>query len=434
MTETELDPEQMMAACVMRAADETLTEAEGLLSPSMFEDLLCRDIWEVSTGLFAENKPVNLLTLRKHPKLKNRADDLRQIRAGFTTTAHLSHHIAQFVDLVSKRKLMEVARLIDNQIVTSPASQIIDSVIASITDIASDSATEERKTKDAKTVMLGAVASIEESQKRGGKIIGYRTGISRLDRAISGLQPGRLYIVAGRPAKGKSVLGVQIASYASRYEGVPAVMFSLEMTNDEIGQRLISTETGIHISEIMEGVDDGSGPTCLASQAAYSKINQAAAALAQTKLLFRDYPIMTALSLRVEVRRHVQKYGAKIFLIDYLQLFTTRGSAQDRRLAIGEITKTCKQLSKQYDVAIILISQLNREGDGKVNMSLNHLSDSDEIGRDADVVICLNDEQDIDVIKNRSGATGRIPMHFDGPTFKFTEADYNDRASSQTSN
>ena len=237
--------------------------------------------------------------------------------------------------------------------------------------------------------------------------------------------PSKTYLLSDGTVTHNSVLGFQIASYACRYHQVPTVMFSLEMSNTEIGQRMLASESGVEIGEIMEGVDDGSGNRAgSASASSYLKINQAAATLAQTKMLFRDYPIMTALSLRVEVRKHVQKYGVKIILIDYLQLFTMKGNAQDRRLAIGEVTKTCKQLAKQYNIVIILISQLNRDGDGKSNMSLNMLSDSDEIGRDADCVMCLNNEQDLDVIKNRSGATGFIPMDFDGPTFTFREGKY----------
>lgn len=421
----EVCPEQMMAAFALRVPDETLNEAEGVILPGMFESDLCRRVWETCQEYYADNKPITLATLRKDARLKGSADELRELRGHFTSPAHLSFHISEFVDLVSRRRLMNVAKMIDEQITTLPAAQIIDSVIREVGDITSDSGSAERRTSNAKQVMLETLQSIEESQKRGGKLIGYATGIGKLDRAISGLQGGRVYVIAGRPAKGKSVLGFQIASYACRYHQVPTVMFSLEMSNTEIGQRMLASESGVEIGEIMEGVDDGSGNRAgSASASSYLKINQAAATLAQTKMLFRDYPIMTALSLRVEVRKHVQKYGVKIILIDYLQLFTMKGNAQDRRLAIGEVTKTCKQLSKQYDVAIILISQLNRDGDGKSNMSLNMLSDSDEIGRDADCVMCLNDEQDLDVIKNRSGATGFIPLDFDGPTFTFREGKY----------
>jgi replicative DNA helicase len=420
-------PEQMMAAFVLRIPDDTLNEAEGVIAPSMFENDLCRRVWEACSERYAENKPCTLQALRKDPRLKGCGEELRRLRGLLVSTAHLSFHISEFIDLVSRRRLMDVAKMIDEQITTLPAAQIIDSVMRSIGDIASDSGSAERRTSDAKQVMLETLQSIEESQKRGGKLIGYATGIGKLDRAISGLQGGRVYVIAGRPASGKSLMGVQIASYACRYHQVPTVMFSLEMSNTEIGQRMLASESGVEIGEIMEGVDDGSGNRAgSASASSYLKINQAAATLAQTKMLFRDYPIMTALSLRVEVRKHVQKYGVKIILIDYLQLFTMKGNAQDRRLAIGEVTKTCKQLAKQYDIAIILISQLNRDGDGKTNMSLNMLSDSDEIGRDADCVMCLNSERDLDVIKNRSGATGFIPLDFDGPHFRFTEGRYED--------
>jgi replicative DNA helicase len=749
-------PEEMMAAFVLRVPDDTLNEAEGVIAPSMFENDLCRRVWETCSERYAENKPCTLQALRKDPRLKGCSDELRRLRGLLASTAHLSYHISDFIDLVSRRRLMNVAKMIDEQITALPAAQIIDSVMRSIGDITSDSSSAERRTSDAKQVMLETLQSIEESQKRGGKLIGYATGISKLDRAISGLQGGRVYVIAGRPAKGKchspddevimfdgsikthrdlvkgdvlvdmdgnpttvldvhsgtdqmynveqrcgvnysvnsqhlipsycctnknskykkgihytkaedwealparvkhamkgarlrgpikmqgvtpsiepyllgvwlgdgvtlkpqitncepeigeyllsvgcrqqsrtesadkvpvysivgrieefrgfgllgnkhipqaylvanlecrkqllagildtdgylsgdsieitqksrrliddiktlvvslggamqirydveatiggkvvgkyhrsrvflpqglnlplkvprrrqskfsflsrhnskisvslgevggycgvsvdspsktyllsdgtvthnSVLGFQIASYACRYHQIPTVMFSLEMSNTEIGQRMLASESNVEIGEIMEGVDDGSGNRAgSASASSYLKINQAAATLAQTKMLFRDYPIMTALSLRVEVRKHVQKYGVKVVLIDYLQLFTMKGNAQDRRLAIGEVTKTCKQLAKQYEIAIILISQLNRDGDGKSNMSLNMLSDSDEIGRDADCVMCLNDDQDLDVIKNRSGATGFIPLDFDGPHFRFTEGRYED--------
>jgi replicative DNA helicase len=411
-----------MIALLLRYPDETLNESASLISPEMFDDDFCRLAWAAAEANVAQSKPVSIRALRSHSGLKKRSEDLRQCAGEAITAAHLTYHISEMVDLASRRKLQAIATMIDERIATASATQLAEEVMVKLTDSLGASEADDKRWKTAKDVMLETVTSIEESQARRGALIGYSTGIRSLNGLTGGLQAGRLYVIAGRPAKGKSVLGLQLASYACRHAGVAAGVFSLEMANHEIGQRLIATETGVNIGEIMNGVDDGTGKIGIARQQTYSKIMEAAATLAQTRLLFRDYATLTALSLRVETRKIVQTAGVKIILLDYLQLCQMRGNANDRRLAIGEITKTCKQLSKQYNLVFIVISQLGRSADGKQEMSLSQLADSDEIGRDADVVACINEDQDLDVVKNRSGPTGLIPLDFDGPTFQFRQA------------
>lgn len=128
----EVCPEQMMAAFALRVPDETLNEAEGVILPGMFESDLCRRVWETCQEYYADNKPITLATLRKDARLKGSADELRELRGHFTSPAHLSFHISEFVDLVSRRRLMNVAKMIDEQITTLPAAQIIDSVIREV--------------------------------------------------------------------------------------------------------------------------------------------------------------------------------------------------------------------------------------------------------------------------------------------------------------
>lgn len=418
---SETSTERAMISLLLRYPDETFNDAGGLIGPEMFKDDFCRITWQAAESNLAQSKPVSIRALRSHPGLSKRTEDLRQCAGEAITVAHLTYHVKEMVDLANRRKLQAIAKLIDDRITTASATELAEEVMAALAVTMGASESEDKRWKSAKDVMLETVTSIQESQARRGALIGYNTGLPSLNGLMGGLQGGKLYVIAGRPAKGKSVLGLQIAAYACRYEGVAAGVFSLEMANHEVGQRLIATETGVHIAEIMNGSDDGTGQLGIARQLTYAKIQEAAASLAQTKLLFRDYATLSALSLRVETRKLVQSSNVKIILLDYLQLCQMRGNASDRRLAVGEITKTCKQLAKQYDIAFIVISQLSREADGKQVISLSQLADSDEIGRDADLVACINDDQDLDVVKNRSGPGGLIPLNFDGPTFKFTE-------------
>ena len=420
-TTPDTDPERILIALLLKYPDETLNEASGIVDATMFSTPFYRNVWEVVEANLSDSKPVSVRVLRRDPKLSKRAEDLRGLLTEAVTAAHLTFHVAEMVDLVSRRRLLKIAQLIDDRISTASATQLAEEVIGEITGILTSNQAEERNWKSAQEVLHLALTSIEASQARGGQLIGYRTGLPYLDQLLGGLQTKRLYVVAGRPAKGKSVMAMQIAAYACRYHKIPVAVFSLEMPAEEVGQRLISAESEVPIGEMMGGIEDGR-----AKASSYIRISQSVSVMAGMSLHVRDYHQLSALSLRIEVRKIVQQHGIKIIVLDYLQLCQMRGDSNERRLQLGEITKTCKQLSKQYDLAFVVVSQLGRSADGKQQMSLSQLADSDEIGRDADAVLCINDDQDLDVVKNRSGPTGLVPLHFTGDTFKFLPGEFPD--------
>ena len=404
-----------------RASRLVLLITPTRLSAESFIEPFHRIIWRTVEGFVSEAKPTAIRFLRKHPNLSNRTDELREIADAAVTKQTVSYFVRDLVDLVNRRKLQRIAALIEDKILISSPTDLAEEVMAELSSSLGSADPDDKKWKHANEIMLETVKSIEESQERRGRLIGYSTGIGYLNRLTGGLQGGRVYVIAGRPAKGKSVMPMQIASYAARHGDVAAAFFSLEMPNHELGQRLIASEAKVPIGEIMNGVDDGEGNTGIARKATYEKIMMAATAIAGAKIHFRDYGSMSVLSLQIETRKIIQTTGAKIIALDYLQLMEMRGGSQDRRLAIGEITKACKRLAKQFGVVFIVVSQLGCTADGRQEISLSDLADSDEIGRDADVVACLNDDQNLHVIKNRSGGTALIPLHFDGPTFTFTQ-------------
>lgn len=275
-------------------------------------------------------------------------------------------------------------------------------------------------------VIGGAVDEIEAAGHRGEGMVGVPTGFADLDRLTNGLHPGQMIVLAARPAIGKSTLGIDIARSASIKHGLTSVVFSLEMSRNEITMRLLSAEARIHLQKMRNGS---------MGEEDWQKLAGTMGKISEAPLFIDDSPNMSLMEIRAKCRRLKQKHDLKLVVIDYLQLMTSGKRVESRQQEVSEFSRALKLLAKELEVPLIAISQLNRGAEQRTDKrpAMSDLRESGSIEQDADIVILLHREDayekesprageaDLIVAKHRNGPTDVITVAFQGHYSRFVD-------------
>ncbi len=267
---------------------------------------------------------------------------------------------------------------------------------------------------------------IDELSKQDGSITGLATGFADLDKITSGLQSSDLIILAGRPSMGKTVLGINFAEYASITLGKPTLIFSLEMSDDSIAMRMLSSLGRINQHDLRTGsIADDDWP----------RLTSAASLLSEAKVYIDDTPALNPTELRARARRVYRQTKGELGLIvvDYLQLMTVPGMRDNRTLEIAEISRFLKQIAKELKVPVVALSQLNRGLEQRQDKRpiMSDLRESGAIEQDADLIgFIYRDEvynpespdkgtAEIIIAKHRNGSIGKVRLAFLGQYVRF---------------
>jgi replicative DNA helicase len=257
-------------------------------------------------------------------------------------------------------------------------------------------------------------------------MVGVPTGFTELDKLTNGLHPGQLIIVAARPAIGKSTLGVDIARAASIKHGLASVIFSLEMSRNEIVMRLLSAEAQVPLHHMRSGT---------MSDADWGKLASKMGVVSEAPLFIDDSPNMTLMEIRAKCRRLKQRHDLRLVIVDYLQLMTSGKRVESRQQEVSEFSRSLKLLAKELGVPVIAISQLNRGPEQRVDKKpmLSDLRESGSLEQDADMVVLLHREDayeresprageaDFIVAKHRNGPTQTVTVAFQGHYSRFVD-------------
>ena len=239
---------------------------------------------------------------------------------------------------------------------TGDVDMMVDRAQAEVYDV-----TDRRTSEDyapLRDLMGDALNEIEAISNRGGEMVGVPTGFADLDTLTNGLHPGQLIIVAARPAIGKSTLGVDIARSASIRHGLTSVIFSLEMSRNEIVMRLLSAEAQVPLHHMRAGTMSDSDWTKLAGKMGV---------VSDAPLFIDDSPNMTLMEIRAKCRRLKQRHDLRLVVVDYLQLMTSGKRVESRQQEVSEFSRSLKLLAKELGVPVIAISQLNRGPEQRVD-------------------------------------------------------------------
>src|SRR6266850_1402908 len=270
---------------------------------------------------------------------------------------------------------------------------------------------------------MQAIETIEKLYERKGSITGISTGFVEFDRMTSGLHPSEMVVIAARPSMGKTALAMNIAEYVAINEQLPVAVFSLEMSSQQLVQRMLCSRARVNLQRVRDG---------FLGERDFPSLTAAASKLAEAKIFIDDSPSLEILELRAKARRLKAQQGVELVLIDYLQLLrsATRRAKENRQLEISEISAGLKALAKELNIPVIVVAQLNRQPEARSGGKprLSDLRESGSIEQDADLVGLLvrpelyeEDEEarvekageaELIIAKQRNGPVGEIPLTF----------------------
>lgn len=278
-----------------------------------------------------------------------------------------------------------------------------------------------RKFLPIRDTLMASFDKLEELHKNQSNVRGIPTGFRDIDNKLSGLQDANLIVLAARPSVGKSSLSLNICQYVAVHEQIPIAFFSLEMSREELVNRLLASQSGVDLWKIMTGN---------LSEDDFSKIGEAMGILADAPFYIDDTPGLSVMEMRTKARRQQVENGIQMVVVDYIQLAKSRG-LENRVQEVAEISQGLKNVAREINGPVLALSQLSRsvEQRGEHRPQLSDLRDSGSIEQDADVVMFLwrPNEEDKDrpdhvklsIAKHRNGETGDIDLIFKGERTRF---------------
>jgi len=275
-----------------------------------------------------------------------------------------------------------------------------------------------------KDVLVETLEKLEHLASHGSETLGVPSGLGDLDRITTGFQPSDLIILAARPSVGKSSLVGNIARNACLRADIPVILFSLEMSKEQVAQRLLCSEAAIPSQKLRTGFLD---------EDEWRRLSSALGRLGEAKIFIDDTPGVSVMEVRTKCRRLKAEFGLGMVIIDYLQLMRPSHRAENRQQEISEISRSLKGLARELNVPVIACSQLSRavEQRQKQIPQLSDLRESGAIEQDADIVMFLYVDPEMDrqntieliVAKQRNGPTGSVKLFFSKDIGRFEDLD-----------
>ncbi|MEN8904666.1 MAG: replicative DNA helicase [Clostridiales bacterium] len=389
-----------------------------------------KEIYEAIIELFDKGEPVDLITITDSLKKRGTLDSIGGI--DYVTdiitavpTTESSRHYAKIIEEKSiLRKLIKISSEIMNlgYEAAEDVSFIIDKAEKSIFDLLQ----KRNSTGFAhiKEVLVSTFDRLESLYNSKGSLTGIPTGFTDLDLKTSGLQNSDLILVAARPAMGKTSFVLNIAQYVAIHEKVPVALFSLEMSKDQLVNRMLSSEVMVESQRMRSGdLEDED----------WEKLAKSMGPLSEAPIYIDDTPGISMTELRAKCRRLKLEKNLGLIMIDYLQLMSGSKKTESRQQEISEISRSLKILAKEINVPVITLSQLSRAPEARADHTpiLSDLRESGAIEQDADIVMFLyrddyyNPESDkkniadVVIAKHRNGSTGTVELRWFGEFTKF---------------
>lgn len=264
---------------------------------------------------------------------------------------------------------------------------------------------------------------LENIERNQGKMTGVPTGFVDLDSLTGGLRGGQMIIVAARPAMGKSTLALDFCRSASIKHGITSVIFSLEMSQNDIAMRMLSAESSVFMSKMMKGE---------MSERDWRKVSETTSRISEAPLFVDDSANVTMTEIRSKCMRLKQQHNLGLVVVDYLQLMTTGKQVESRQQEVAVLSRNLKLLAKDLDIPVVAVAQLNRGPEARTDKKpmMSDLRESGSLEQDADIIILLHrpeyynkddrpGEADIIVAKHRNGSTDTIRALFQGHLARF---------------
>ncbi len=422
------DAEQSVLGALLLDRDAIIAVAEFLESTDFYDERH-RVIYESCLELYEERVPIDVLTVANRLKKKKVLKDfggasfLAELANSVPTAAHVEHYGRIVKDHATKRSLMTAAsKLVDLSLDEGlAADELLDRAEAEVFSL-----TQKHLAKGfspVKDALAESFDRLDELHKSGSGLRGVPTGFADLDNSLAGMQKSNLLILAARPGIGKTSLALNIARNVAVKGRRPVGFFSLEMSKEELVDRLLVAQSEIDAWRLRTGK---------LSDEDFTRLSNAMGELAEAPLYIDDTPALSVLEMRTKARRLQVESGLEFLIVDYLQLARSR-QLENRVQEVSEISQGMKNLARELKIPIMAISQLSREVEkrGIKRPQLADLRESGALEQDADVVMFLwrENEEDLgsekplnivlDIAKHRNGPLRQIKLSFHGNKARF---------------
>ncbi len=418
-----LDAEMAVLGSMIMDEDAVSSATEKLDASCFYKDTH-RKIFQAISDLYNANKAVDLITLADELKKDNSLEDvggvsyLALLANAVPTAANINH----YAGIVREKYILRT--LINNSTKIITVCHESDGNIAEVVDTAERLIFEvsDRRNQGSyihlKEIVKDSIETIDRLYQNKAHVTGIPTGYIDFDIKTAGLQPSDLIIVAGRPSMGKSAFALGIAEYAGVVEKVPTAIFSLEMSKEQLVQRMLCSHARVDAHKVRTGY---------LATSDWPRLTAAAGKLSESPIFIDDTPAISVMELRARARRLKSHHDIKLIILDYMQLM--RGSLtsmESRQQEISEISRSLKALARELSVPVVAISQLSRAVESRTDHrpQLSDLRESGAIEQDADVVVLILREEyynptpdnqgvaEAIIAKQRNGPVGSVKMAF----------------------
>ena len=426
-----IDAEQSVVGAMLMDKD-AITTAGEIISGDDFYQASYGVIFDSMIELFNEGKPVDLITLQERLKEKDVPAEIaslefvRDLVTAVPTSANVKYYAQIVADKSLMRKMIKLNESIENMCYAGKES--VESIMEQ-TEKSMFQLLQRRTTGDyvpIKQVVLNALDKIEKASKSKGTVTGIPTGFIDLDYKLSGFQPSDFILIAARPSMGKTAFVLNIAQYMAFKKNKAVAIFSLEMSKEQLVNRLFSLESQVDAQSLRTGNMKDSD---------WEKLIEGAGIIGQSKLIIDDTPGISISELRSKCRKYKLEHGLDIIIIDYLQLMTgsVGRSSESRQQEVSDISRQLKGLARELNEPVVSLSQLSRAVESRPDKRpmLSDLRESGAIEQDADVVMFIYRDEyynkdsefkkqaEIIIAKQRNGPVGTVNLAWLGEYTKF---------------
>ena len=415
-----VEAEQSVIGSMIMDRDAIMTASEVITSEDFYQSQY-GVLFDAMLELYNEGKPVDLVTLQERLREKDVPPEIsslefvRDLLDAVPTSANVRHYATIVQEKSMLRKLIKVNEDIANTcyLAREKTEDILEETEKKIFDLL-----QYRSTGDfvpIKQVVLNALDKIEKASKNKGTVTGIPTGFIDLDYKTSGFQPSDLILIAARPSMGKTAFVLNVAQHMAFKEGKTVAIFSLEMSKEQLVNRLFSLESKVDSQALRTGnlTDED-----------WAKLIEGAAVVGKSNLIIDDTPGISIAELRSKCRKFKLEHDLGIIIIDYLQLMSGVKHSESRQQEISEISRSLKAVARELNVPVVALSQLSRAVEQRPDHRpmLSDLRESGAIEQDADVVMFLyrddyyNKDTDkkniaeVIIAKQRNGPIGTVEL------------------------
>lgn len=412
--------------------EEAIETASEMIKEEDFYSRQYGVLFQAMVDMHASGTAVDPVTLQSRLQEMNLPPEAssNELLAGLIAEVPTSANIKSYAEIVSRKSVLRRLIRANEEISTAcyvekdDLSVILDSAEKKIFDI-----TQKQNISDfvpVRQIVLNAIDKIEKASRIEGNITGLSTGFTDLDSRTAGFQPADFILIAARPSMGKTALALNIAEHLTMKENRCVAIFSLEMSKEQLMNRLFSMESHIDAQKIRTGD---------LSDDEWADLIDSASLLGESRLIIDDTPAITVPELRSKCRRYKMEFGLSMVIVDYLQLMSgTGGRAGDsRQQEISDISRALKALARELDVPIVALSQLSRAVEQRPNKRpmLSDLRESGAIEQDADLVMFIYRDDyyhedsekkgiaEIIIAKQRNGPTGTVELSWQPKLTRF---------------